>query len=145
MVSTKNTTIYSKEINSENERNCETHGRQMVKITSVSWYKRHTHKRTEPTNTIAAMGVFSKWRQKKDNVAQVRFTKPMRSDLAWMLDEELSTHSNHKKLLSCCMLCHLWPQESFLWANYSCSRSKSSTNYKFKRWPEKLGITYLIP
>jgi hypothetical protein len=30
IVSTNNTTIYDKEINSENERSCETQGRQMV-------------------------------------------------------------------------------------------------------------------
>jgi hypothetical protein len=36
MVSTKNTTIYGKEINSENERSCETRGRQMDNRMSVS-------------------------------------------------------------------------------------------------------------
>jgi len=94
MVSTKNTTIYGKEINSENERSCETQGRQMDNRMSVSWHKRCTHKRTEPINTVAAMEVFPKRRQKKDKVAQVRFTKQMRTDLARKLDEELPTHSH---------------------------------------------------
>jgi len=40
------------------------------------------------------MEVFPKRRQKKDKVAQVRFTKQMRTDLARKLDEELPTHSH---------------------------------------------------
>jgi len=58
MVSTKNTTIYVKEINSENEQSCETQGRQMDSRMYVSRYKRCTHKRIEPSNTGASMEVF---------------------------------------------------------------------------------------
>jgi len=89
MVSTKNTTIYVKEINSENEQRCETQGRQMDNGMYVSW-----HKRIEPRNTGASMEVFPRWRQKKDKVAQVRFTKQTGTYLVWKLDKELSTHSH---------------------------------------------------
>lgn len=48
------------------------------------------------------------------------------------------------------MSCHWQPQDSLLWANYSCSRPRSSTNYMseikpvvFKGQSEKSGITYL--
>lgn len=56
----QNTTIYGKEINSENERSCETQGRQMDNRMSVSLYKR-----TEPSNTVAAMEVFPKMTAEK--------------------------------------------------------------------------------